>query len=227
MIVLAIDTASPAPAVALADEASVFEESLPSDRTASEDLLPAIERVLAASGRTLASCQRIAVCSGPGSFTGLRVGLATAWGLARVLHCPVESVSTLEAMAEAARRAWGASGKPEAGGGNEQPLREVLAVLDAGRGEVSAAAYALPPERAREVAPLRRLPLEEVASFAGGRVRVALPAALVPGAVAPVGSPARALALAVSRTPGPDATVLSPIYSRKSAAEEKHGAAPA
>ena len=114
MIVLAIDTASPAPAVALADETSVFVEPLPSDRTASEDLLPSIERVLAAGGRTLASCQRIAVCSGPGSFTGLRVGLATAWGLARALGCAVESVSTLSAMAEAARPEIGESGKPEA-----------------------------------------------------------------------------------------------------------------
>jgi tRNA threonylcarbamoyl adenosine modification protein YeaZ len=212
MLVLAIDTASPAPAVALADGASAFEERLPSDRSASEDLLPAIERVLAKSGRTLASCERIAVCSGPGSFTGLRVGLATAWGLARALPCAVESVSTLEAMAEAAR--------PVTSG-------EVLVVLDAGRGEVSAAAYAMPPGRAHPVLPLRRLPLGEIASLAGDRLLVALPATLVPGAAAPAVPPARALALAVSRAPGPEAEVLAPIYSRQSAAEEKHGAAPA
>src|SRR5215468_7853145 len=107
MLVLAIDTASPAPAVALADGALDVEERLPSDRSASEDLLPAIERLLAGSGRTLLSCERIAVCSGPGSFTGLRVGLATAWGLARALQRPVEGVSTLEAMAEGARELEG------------------------------------------------------------------------------------------------------------------------
>jgi tRNA threonylcarbamoyladenosine biosynthesis protein TsaB len=211
MLVLAIDTASPAPAVALADGASVFEERLPSDRSASEDLLPAIERLLAKSGLSLASCERIAVCSGPGSFTGLRVGLATAWGLARALRCPAEAVSTLEAMAQTVRPAAG----------------EVATFLDAGRGEVSAALYALTPERAREVAPLRRLRLDEIASFAGERLRVALPAALVAGAMAPEASPASALALAVSRAPGPDAAALTPIYSRLSAAEEKHGAAPA
>jgi tRNA threonylcarbamoyladenosine biosynthesis protein TsaB len=226
MLVLAIDTASPAPAVALADGASVFEERLPSDRSASEDLLPAIERLLAKSGRTLASCERIAVCSGPGSFTGLRVGLATAWGLARALQRPVESVSTLEAMAEAARELEG-SRKREAGSRNEVHPPEVLVALDAGRGEVSAAIYALSPGRAREVGPIRRLALEEVASFSGDHVRVALPTTLVPGALAPAGSPASALALAVSRAPGPEASALSPIYSRLSAAEEKHGAAPA
>jgi tRNA threonylcarbamoyl adenosine modification protein YeaZ len=225
MLVLAIDTASPAPAVALADGASVFEERLPSDRSASEDLVPAIERLLAKSGRTLAACERIGVCSGPGSFTGLRVGLATAWGLARALHCPIESVSTLEAIAESGRR--DGIGNREAGSRTDGTTPEVVVVLDAGRGEVSAAAYALSPERVREVAPLRRVPLVEVASLARGRLLLALPAELAPGALAPASSPASALALAVSRAPGPETSVLSPIYSRLSAAEEKHGAAQA
>lgn len=226
MLVLAIDTASPAPAVALADGALVFEERLPSDRSASEDLLPAIERLLGKSGRTLASCERIAVCSGPGSFTGLRVGLATAWGLARALRCPVESVSTLGAMAETARELDG-SREREAGSRNEGVFSEILVALDAGRGEASAAVYSLSSDRVREVAPMRRLALAEVTAFAGNRPRVALPVNLVPGAVPPAGLPARALALAVSRAPGPDAAGLSPIYSRLSAAEERHGPAPA
>jgi len=81
MQILAIDTASPTPSVTLLARGGVWEEVLPPDRRASEELLPAIERCLASAGAKLAECDRIAVCSGPGSFTGLRVGLATAWAL--------------------------------------------------------------------------------------------------------------------------------------------------
>jgi len=92
---------------------------------------------------------------------------------------------------------------------------------------VTAGVYALSTSRAREVLPLRRLPLGDLPTLAEGRIRVALPAALVPGAVAPELSPAHGLAAAVSRTPGPVAAGLTPIYSRRSAAEEKLGTAPA
>src|SRR5690242_13165841 len=68
MQILAIDTASPLPAVSLLANGDLFEETLPSDRRSSEALLPAIARVLAAAKSRLADCTRIAVCSGPGSF---------------------------------------------------------------------------------------------------------------------------------------------------------------
>ena len=212
MIVLAIDTASPAPAVALALEAGVLEEPLASDRRASEELLPSIQRILAKAGRQLGDCERIAVCSGPGSFTGLRIGLATAWGLSRALGLPVEPVSTLEAMAEAARDGLVAS---------------VLVALDAGRGEASAAVYDLRADRARQVDAPRCLPYGEVRAAAPDALLVALPAGLWPGGAPPPVSPARALALAVARAPRAAIGTLSPIYSRLSAAEEKRGSAPA
>src|SRR5262249_141333 len=128
MIVLALDTASPAAAVALASGPDVFEAALASDRRASEDLLSAVGDVLARAGRRLADCERIAVCAGPGSFTGMRIGLATAWGLSRAIGVPVEPVSTLEAMAEASRAA---------------AALDVFTALDAGRGEASVARYDL------------------------------------------------------------------------------------
>ena len=211
-IILAFDTASPAPAVALAVGPELFEEALPSDRRASEDLLPAIERALAKAGRRLAECERIAVCAGPGSFTGLRIGLATAWGLARALGVPAESISTLEAMAEASR-ASGVSG--------------VLAALDAGRGEASAALYDVRADRALAASVPRRLPCGEVRAAAPEALLVALPQGLLEGAQAPRVSPARALALAVARAPRAAPGAFSPIYSRPSAAEEKRGPAPA
>jgi tRNA threonylcarbamoyladenosine biosynthesis protein TsaB len=208
---LAIDTASPSPAVALAVGDAVFEQALPSDRRASEELLPAIQRVLAAAGRRLADCERLGVCSGPGSFTGVRVGIATAWGVSRALGVPVEAVSTLEAMAEAAR-SFG--------------IADVLCALDAGRGEASAALYDLRGERAREATAARRFPHAGV--LAGpATLLIALPGELLAGSHAPAVLPARALAVAIAQAPRAAARTLLPIYSRPSAAEEKHGSAPA
>jgi tRNA threonylcarbamoyladenosine biosynthesis protein TsaB len=206
MIVLALDAASPLPAVALAAGSDVFVEALPQDGRASEDLLPAVARVLAASGRRLTDCERLAVCAGPGSFTGLRIGLATGWGLARALNCPLESVSTLEALAESVRA---------------EGVARVLAALDAGRGDASIALFDTSGVRALAVGPTTRAPVSEVRATAPTALLAALPVGLVPGASAPTRSPARALALAVQRAPREPAASLSPIYSRQSAAEEK------
>jgi tRNA threonylcarbamoyladenosine biosynthesis protein TsaB len=217
MNVLAIDTASPEASVALAAGGRIFEEALPSERRASEELLPALRRVLDAAGLALGDCDRIAVCAGPGSFTGVRVGLSTAWGLSRAAGIPLETVSTLEAVAETARD------------GGEAP--RVLAALEAGRGEVGCGAYALAAGRRAEaqgeavrVAPDRA---RELAAETGAHA-VALPAELLGGTPSPHRRrrPAAAIALAVAARPGEDASALEAIYSRPSAAEEKRGVAP-
>jgi tRNA threonylcarbamoyladenosine biosynthesis protein TsaB len=211
MNVLAIDTASPSPAVALLVRGRLFEEPLPSDRRASEELLPAVQRVLAASGARLEDCGRLAVCSGPGSFTGTRIGLATAWGLGRALSIPVEPVSTLEAMAEAAR--------PEAGA-------LVTAVLDAGRGELVLQQFALEGPRARPLSTPERVPREEAAERARTGAWITLPPTLLPaqGGVLSM-RVASGLALAVARAPRLDVSPpMKATYSRPSAAEEKRGA---
>src|SRR6516164_8482749 len=153
MTVLALDTASPRPAVALWSDGRLWEEPLPNDRRASEDLLPAIRTVLARAGLELSQCERIGVCAGPGSFTGLRVGLATAWGFGRSAGIPVEAVSTLEAIAEGAR----APG-----------LSRVVAALDAGRGDVVAERFDLSQSRARSTARAALLRGDALAGFAGG-----------------------------------------------------------
>ena len=210
MQILAIDTASPTPSVTLLARGGVWEEVLPPDRRASEELLPAIDRCLAAAGATLSECDRIAVCSGPGSFTGLRVGLATAWALGRAAGVPIETVPTLEVLAETAR---GRSTR-------------VAAVLDAGRGEVVLAVYSLTGERARPEATPERMSADAARRRVDGILVVALPADLLsPTGAAPDLSPSRALALAVARAPGAALSRLEGIYSRPSAAEEKHGAA--
>jgi tRNA threonylcarbamoyladenosine biosynthesis protein TsaB len=212
MNVLAIDTASPNPAVSLSRGGELFEEALPSDRRSSEELVPALRRVLAAARMRLGDCDRLAVCSGPGSFTGIRVGLATAWGLARASGIPVETVSTLEAMAEAARPAG---------------ARRLAAVLDAGRGDAIFERFDLIEPRARSLAPAVRVPLREIAPTASGDPIVALPAELIDPPRAELSMRvASGLALAVARAPRESAAASAVVasYSRPSAAEEKRGA---
>jgi tRNA threonylcarbamoyl adenosine modification protein YeaZ len=211
MNVLAIDTASPNPAVSLSRGGELFEEALPSDRRSSEELVPALRRILTAARLRLEDCDRLAVCSGPGSFTGIRVGLATAWGLARASGIPVEAVSTLEAMAEAARPSG---------------ARRLAAVLDAGRGEAVLERFDLTEPRARSLAPAVRVPRREIRSVAGGLPIVALPAELIDAPRVELAMRvASGLVLAVARAPRE--TVASAVvasYSRPSAAEEKRGA---
>ena len=209
MNVLALDTASPMPAVAVVTARGAWEERLAPDRRASEELLAAVGRVLEASGTELSACGRIAACSGPGSFTGTRVGLATAWGLGRALGIPVEPVSTLEALADASRA---------------PAVAEILAALDAGRGEVLVQVFSLAEERAQAISVAQRLPLERAAArLSSLPFAVSLPEDLLgrPGRLRE--SPARAMALAVARAPRESAGPKV-FYARASAAEEKRGA---
>lgn len=210
--ILAIDTATPSPAVTLLAGERAFDEPLPPERHASERLLSSIEACLDRAGVPLSECV-IAVCAGPGSFTGVRVGLATAWGLARAAGCAVEAVSTLAAMAEAARRPG---------------LLRVATALDAGRGEVAWQAFDVSGPRARALTAATRARREEVEAAAGGFSFGTLPPDLLgslPGVVPISGLVSKALAAAVARSSsaGPW-KVGEAIYARPSAAEEKRGA---
>jgi tRNA threonylcarbamoyladenosine biosynthesis protein TsaB len=127
---LLVDTADSRGSVALVrDGRPEAVEAHPDDSNYSSWLLPAVQRLLAASGLSLAALDGYAVCSGPGSFTGLRVGLTTVKAWAEIYHRPIASVSRLSALA---------------GAGSESaavrvPL--VAAYLDAQRGQVFAALY--------------------------------------------------------------------------------------
>ncbi|MFB9879118.1 tRNA (adenosine(37)-N6)-threonylcarbamoyltransferase complex dimerization subunit type 1 TsaB [Planobispora siamensis] len=100
MLVLAFDTATPAVTAALHDGRRVLAESTTVDaRRHGELLAPTIERVLAESGAALRDVTAIAVGSGPGPYTGLRVGLMTAQALSTTLGVPAYGVCTLDALA--------------------------------------------------------------------------------------------------------------------------------
>ena len=102
MLILAIDTALDACAAAVLDTAPakvIAQESLPMKRGHAEALMPLIARVMKQSGIAFAALDRIAVTTGPGSFTGLRVGLSAARGIALAADKPVVGVTTLTAYA--------------------------------------------------------------------------------------------------------------------------------
>jgi tRNA threonylcarbamoyladenosine biosynthesis protein TsaB len=105
-------------------------------------LLGMADDLLKEAGIGWSSIQRIAVGVGPGSFTGLRVGVATARGLAQSLGVELVGVSSLRALAEGA--GLGADDQSDLAG---RGARGVLAVLDARRGEAFAAAYLMTSDR--------------------------------------------------------------------------------
>ena len=102
MLILAIDTALDSCAAAVLDTEAgklIAQESQAMKRGHAEALMPLIGRVIALSGIAFAALDRIAVTTGPGSFTGLRVGLSAARGIALAANKPVVGVTTLTAYA--------------------------------------------------------------------------------------------------------------------------------
>jgi tRNA threonylcarbamoyladenosine biosynthesis protein TsaB len=102
MLILAIDTALDACSAAVLDtsaSAIIAMESQAMKRGHAEALMPLVARVMQASGTAFTSLDRIAVTTGPGSFTGLRVGLSAARGIALAADRPVVGLTTLTAFA--------------------------------------------------------------------------------------------------------------------------------
>jgi tRNA threonylcarbamoyladenosine biosynthesis protein TsaB len=128
MLVLGIDTSGKFGSIALAkcesDGGCNTIEVVPlQGGTFSAQLIPQIAALLRKHGFTKHDLDGFAVASGPGSFTGLRVGLSAVKALAEILHKPIAAVSLLEAIADPVKD------------------RRVFAALDAGRGEVYVGEY--------------------------------------------------------------------------------------
>ncbi len=100
MLILALDTSSTSGSIALVRDGCLISESnSPDVGTHSEWLMPSIEAMMAASGIAASGIDVVAVSMGPGSFTGLRIGVSIAKGIAWTLGCPIIGVSTLKALA--------------------------------------------------------------------------------------------------------------------------------
>jgi len=142
MLLLITDTSGRNGFVALArasekeeSRIQVVEKAALAGGTFSAQLVPQIAGLVSRHGFAKTDIDAFIVASGPGSFTGLRVGLAAIKALAEILHKPIVPVSLLEVAAVAS----GARGK-------------VLAVLDAGRGEIYVGQYQVDGESARMMA---------------------------------------------------------------------------
>lgn len=136
MKVLGLDTSTLTSGIALLDGDRVLAEARHDASARTADLLVAIDRVCKDAGVAPMDLDAIAVGAGPGSFTGLRIGMATAKGIAFAAGKPLWAVSSLAALA------WDASCDPVA---TERMWRipggAFVAALDARRGEVFAGCY--------------------------------------------------------------------------------------
>lgn len=170
MRVLGIETSTRRGSVAVSSDGVVLSAHFHEEPNAhAERLLGLIERALADAGITRDALDRVAVGVGPGSFTGLRVGIALAQGIALGLGRPLVGVGSLHAMA----RAVAATDR-----------RVRVPVLDARRGELFVAAYA--PDGAELFAP---------AALAASDARAALDAALGGASAVLVGESAKELGI--------------------------------
>lgn len=126
MLVLGIDTSTSCGTVALATELGlVAEYTLNVQRTHSARLLPILKRMLEDTGLSVGRIDVIAVAQGPGSFTGLRIGIAAAKALAFALNKPTVGIPTLDVLAH----------------NSPQCRLPICAALDARKSEVFAAFY--------------------------------------------------------------------------------------
>lgn len=143
MKLLAIDTSGPVCGVAILTDAGIaYECAAVNKLTHSTNLMPMVEAAFAATGLTVQDMDRIAVVTGPGSFTGVRIGVSTAKGLAHGAGKPCVAVDALEAMA---------AGVGEFGG-------IICPIQDARAGQVYGAAFSAGdprPERLMEDIPLK------------------------------------------------------------------------
>ena len=101
MLILAFETSAKAASVALMQDGKLLGESYQNTGlTHSQTLMVMAEDVLKQCGKTAADVQAVAVAEGPGSFTGVRIGVAAAKGFAWGASIPCFGISTLEGMAE-------------------------------------------------------------------------------------------------------------------------------
>lgn len=121
--ILAIDAAGHSCSVALWRQGGIAaEERRVMSHGQAAELLPMVERVMQAGGLDLRQVAEVAVSVGPGGFTGLRIGLATARGLALAIGCPVVGISSFQATAGTLLA-------------SDIPAGDILAVLDSRRAE--------------------------------------------------------------------------------------------
>ncbi len=149
MKIIALETSATACSVALCEDERLIASSFQNNGlTHSVTLMPMLEEMLRRCGAKLEEADVIAVAAGPGSFTGVRIGVSAAKGLAWALEKPCAGVSTLEAMAWRLAHVEG----------------EICAVMDARRQQVYNARFRAAGGRLERLTPDRAISLEELAA---------------------------------------------------------------
>jgi len=143
---------------------AVAELALSTEQESSTTLLPGLEKLLKEKGLTPDSITALAVAVGPGSFTGIRVGIATAEGFCMPHALPAYGISTLDGLAENLR---------EAG-----VLGEALVLIDAQRGECFVGRYQVEAGSFKELEPAAIWTLQKIADHLQEKTWVAGPGAL-------------------------------------------------
>lgn len=215
MLYLAAETATLYESVALLEDQNLLGERVALHRRGhGPTLLDAIHDLLAAAGRTVRDLDGMVCGLGPGSFTGLRISLATLKGLALAHGTPLYGVQTWRALVNAC------------------PGASVLALVDAGRGEIYAAGlgiedpHCVAPERVPEIfgEAIAAAPSPVVLLGSGAQKYADRWATLIPGGVVPTETslhyPRAALLMPSVDLSAPAAVgTLEPRYVRRSDAE--------
>lgn len=202
MIILGIESATARAGVAIGTPDGVIASAqVTRGPRHAEILVPSIQFVCEHAGIPLADVDVIAVDIGPGLFTGLRVGIATAKGLAQGLDVPMVGVSSLDLLAHPLRH--GAT--------------DIVSVIDARRGEVYAARYGVADGELKRVIDPIVLPPENLLGLVGDAVMVGDTLG-DHGAVFALPMADTLVVLARDREPVP-LSAITPLYLRKSDAE--------
>ena len=147
MKILGIDTSTMAANVAvLEDDKLICEYTINTKKTHSQKLMPMIENMLKLSDLDIKEIDAIAICVGPGSFTGLRIGMATAKAMAHVNNIPLIGVNSLEIL----------------GANMDLCNRNICSILDAQRNQVYMNKYILKDDKITEVEEISIKPIDEL-----------------------------------------------------------------
>ncbi|MBV8759356.1 MAG: tRNA (adenosine(37)-N6)-threonylcarbamoyltransferase complex dimerization subunit type 1 TsaB [Deltaproteobacteria bacterium] len=202
MILLGLDTATTTASIAVLRDDTVIATATRNTHRRTADVLVAVDEACRTAGITPAQLDAVGVGAGPGSFTGLRIGMATAKGIAFALGKPVWAVSSLAALALAAP-----------GDGT------VVAILDARKGEIFAGAFRK-TGGAVEAIDVERVIAPSALVVPAGATTVGDVPALCAHAATPTGEHVARLALAGARV---DVLVGgAPTYIRASEAEIRY-----
>ena len=147
MKILGIDTSTMAANVAvLEDDKLICEYTINTKKTHSQKLMPMIENMLKLSDIEVRDIDAIAICVGPGSFTGLRIGMATAKAMAHVNNIPLIGVNSLEIL----------------GANMDLCNKKICSILDAQRNQVYTCKYIVEGNKIKALEEINIIPIDDL-----------------------------------------------------------------